>query len=62
MVISLMDNLICLKISIKSMAICFFCNENCADEEHDEYQVGYNIGEKIICMGCLQELKEALAV
>jgi hypothetical protein len=39
---------------------CIFCGEECASKNDDEGCKGKEIGKKMICTGCLTELKEAL--
>lgn len=42
------------------MSKCFFCDDICIDDEDEEGTTGKSIGNKIICDGCLEQLKEAL--
>lgn len=39
---------------------CIFCGEECVSRNDDEGCLGAEIGKKMICTGCLNELKEAL--
>jgi len=39
---------------------CIFCGEECIYDEDDEGCAGVIIGKRVICGGCLEQLKEAL--
>lgn len=50
------------KINLKSMAKCIFCGDTCIDDEDEEGTMGRYVGKQMICMGCLENLKEALGI